>query len=726
MRFCDGCGSAQFQQRDQITEIIERIERLIAPVWGRFRVGSDIVLMAVLFVATALTIFPFFTGEFTQNWGSIESAYIADSIFIVNNFPNLGWYPFWYGGLPFHLSYPPLFIWLVAVIHLMLGVPIGHAYRILGGLAYSTIPLTLYLLAKYLTKSGVAAFFAGITYALVPTFLPTAAPSHVAILVVYGEAPHMLGFSLGLLALVQLLRCMNRPTWPSCLAASILMASVALVNLVALFALAFFLLVAVTTEVLYRTRRAMWTFIFSALLAYGLVAFQYDLGFIIASAQFSTQTGAELTYSILLFPALMLGLGIARRFVSKPLSNRPAIKPVFFALLWILLFFVIVAGRWNWFNIPTLAPQPHRYVPEFDAGVSLLIGMLVMSADKLVSGSTTKLRLAFGKALRIPTLGLILMILLISSILALPYSLTITQPTTQVSVVPEYRIANWLSDHVTDESVFATGSVQFWLNVFSNVRQVKGGSDQGATNTWYDSISYQILTGSDPQISILWAQAWNVKYIVVAFPNASTPYHDYSYPHKFDGVLPLRYYYQGHGVFEVALPRPSLFEAISAQGSLTLSTITGVLDTRDVSAYVNLTQIQPGPNGVQVTYTTVNSDLIQVSVANATPDTAILVKMTYDPQWRAECKGASIGVSQFGPDFMITYPQSQGNYQITFRFERSAGETLGLYLTTTTLVAIVLVSVFEFRRKLRKRPSVSRRSTLAKARGNSVGKDGKY
>jgi len=711
MRFCDGCGAPQLVEQvslpaqAQFTEITNFITRFSSLVSSKLRIGSDILLALVLFAVTALTILPFFSGDFTQNWGSIESAYISDSIFIVNNFPNLAWYPLWYGGLPFHLSYPPLFVSLVAVLHTLSGLSIGQSYRILGGLGYSTAPVALYLLAKYLTKNSLASFFAGLTYSLVPTFVPVIAPSHVAVLAVYGEAPHLFGFTLALLAVLQLLRCMNRPTWFGCLAASLLLASVALANLVALFALALLIVVAVTTEVLYRTKRATRAFFLSALVGFGFASFQYDLRFIISSAQISGSTGAALRYSIILFPTLILGLIIARKFLSGLLSRQPRTKPIFFVLLWVFLLFLILSGRAHWFNLPALAPQPHRYAPEFDAGVSLLIGMLVMSADRLVARFGAKRDLSFKRALRIGLMGLILTILLINSIFTLPYSLTITQPTMQLSNVPEYRIANWLSSHVTDESIFATGTVQFWLNVFSNARQIKGGSDQGATNTWYDAIAYQIITGRDPEVSILWAQAWNMKYIVVTFPNASTPYHDYTYPDKFNHVLPLRYYFEGNGVFEVPLPRPALIEAISAQGATSLSPIAGVLDTRGLSAYVNLTQTQPDPTGGQVTYTIVNPDIIQVSVSGASPDTAILVKMTYDRGWQAILNGASVGISQFGPDFMVTYPQTQGNYQLTFRFQRSDGETIGLYLTMATMAIVILGSAILYRRKRRSRRS---------------------
>ncbi len=663
---------------------------------------ADLMLGLLLFIITALTIFPFFTGDYTNIWGSIEAAYISDAIFVSNNFPNVGWYPFWYGGLPFHLSYPPLFICLVASLHAVSSLSIAHSYRILSGIGYSAAPVALYLLAKSLTKRKLPSFLSGLIYSSVPTFLPlpySLGPSHVGVLTVYGEGPHLFGFTLMLLALWQLLNCMNKPTKLRCLSTSALIASVALTNPIALYALALLVIVAFVTEIIYRNDQGLRPFAVAGLTGYGLVAFQYDLEFMLASAQGSTET-TGLRYSLILLLAMLIAIVLVRRFSSRYLSRWPNTKASLFVALWLILFGTIII-TYVWFNLPSLAPQPYRYVPEFDAGVSLLIGLVIMKVDKTVLGLRGMGSERIRRVRRAWILGALLILLFVNVILLLPISLSETLPSNSLVNVPEYQIASWLSTHVTDQSVFATGTAAFWLNVFSNVRQIRGGSDQGATNSWWDDVNYQIATGPDPAISILWAQAWNVKYVIVTFPNASTLYHDYTHPNKFANVLPLRYYFKGFGIYEVPLARPGLVEDISTQGALSLSPITGVLDTQDLSAYVKLAQNPTNSTGVRVTYTMINPDLLQVSVSGALPDTAILVKMTYDLRWHAELDGKPVGIQQLGPDFMVTYPQTKGNYQLTFHFGRSEGETIGLYLTMATIAIVIIDSVLSYRRKRR-------------------------
>ena len=670
---------------------------------------QDFVLLAVLFIVTALTIFPFFFGDFTQNFGSIESAYISDSIFIANNFPTIGWYPFWYGGFPFHLSYPPFFVASVTILHFATGFSVGQSYRILGGIAYSTAPAALFLLAKSLTKDRVGSFFAGLTYTFVPTFLPSTAPPRVDVLALYGEAPHLFGFALALLSVVLLFLYIDRPTWPRCALASILMAGVALSNLIALYGLALLMLAAVLAEAMFRSRNALLLTALVGGFAYGLSAFQYDPRFIQSSAQFAGSGGIRFhPTEIAAVLVIAVGIVLLRRLASPHFAQQSQLKVVFFYFVWLAIFFLVIAGSQNWFGLPAIAPQGSRYMPELDAGLSLSVGFLVTIGDRLIIRLLARTAKPIRSGARATMLGALFTVLLTISALSLPHAIAITQTTTNLNSVPEYQVASWLSQHVTDESVFATGTVCFWLDVFSNVREIRGGSDQGATSSWWGDVSYQILAGSDPNISILLAQAWNVKYIVVTFPNASTPYHDYTYPMKFANVLQLQYSSGGNGIYEVPLPRPTLIEPVTATGAMALPPIQDALDTPGLSRYVNLTQNTSNDSGAQVTYSILNPDLYEISVTHASRDTAILVKMTYDPGWHAEINGRELEISSIGLGFMIIYPQTEGDYFLTLNFTRSLSEIGGLVITIITLSSIIVITGTDF--KIRQTNSRIKRS----------------
>jgi len=500
------------------------------------------------------------------------------------------------------------------------------------------------------------------------------------------------------LSIFQLFNCISKPTWPRCALAAALIAGVALTNLIALYGFALLLIAVLFTEVMYRSPNALPLTALIGVIAYGLSAFQYDSDFIRSSAEFAHLTGSSFTpLEIASLAILLMGLALFYRFESRLLSKHVQTKVWFFCAAWLAIFLLVIAGSQNWFGLPAIAPQSNRYVPEFDAGISLLMGLLIIYINKLIVRFLTSVNSVISTVSRCVVFGVFFIGLLIVSASAVPHSATVTQPTTYLNNVPEYRIARWLSDHVTDESVFASGTVSFWLDVFSNVRQIRGGSDQGATSPWWDDVEFQIATGSAPQISILLAQAWNVKYIVVTFPNASTPYHDFTYPEKFRNVLPLSYYFMGNGVYEVPLPRPALIEAVSGSFASNLRPINGVLDRSGLSRYVDLTQNSTNDSGAIITYSMINPDLYHIYVSNASEDTAILVKMTYDPAWHVEMNGGELQIFPIGVGFMIIYPQTRGIYSLDLHFDRSLGETVGLFLTILTFGFLVLITLTDFK-----------------------------
>jgi len=656
----------------------------------------DALLALIVFAVTVLTIYPMFSGDFNQNWGAMESAFLSDAVFVVNNYPHLGWYPYWYGGLSFYLSCLPSLPYLVAGLHFLRAWTIGHAYRVITGVAYAATPASLYGLTKLVSKSRVAALIAGLAYSLVPTFLLGLVPSHMEILAIYGEAPHVFTLPFVLLATAQLLRCMRRPSTLGYLTTAILVAVVALTNLIALLAFALFALLALATEIVYgKAGQAMQVFVLSALLSYGLVAFQYDLQFIQSLAAFDVPgvPGGSLVgllsspwlpaYFIIsmMIPGLLLAL-------HSSLGKAERSNAGFLALIWIAVFGTIVIGK-QLFDM-SLAPQPFSYTPELDLGVAFLVGLLAAGVVEKAVTLRRESSQSFKHIIRIGMTLFILAVLIFSSTTSLlTLSSQVTTPATSITDAPEYNIAQWLSAHMTDERVYATGTPAYWLNAFSNVQQMGGDSERGAVNRWWAPVENEIDTGLDPRLSVMWSEAWNVKYIVVTFPNATTTYYDYAYPEKFNDNLPLRYYYQGFGIYEVPLPQPALVQAVSAQAARSLHPISSVSDANALSNYIHI--VDTSVPGTRVSYTRPNPDELSIHVSNASSDTAILVKMTYDQGWEAQLEdGSPISLSQIGPDFIVAYPQKSGEYRLDLHFNTSTSQFLGWFTTVTTLLLVVL------------------------------------
>ncbi len=67
-----------------------------------------------LFLLNAWLIRELFTLEYGVHMGSIEPTYISLARFLMEQWPDISWFRFWYGGVPLENTYPPLLNWVVA------------------------------------------------------------------------------------------------------------------------------------------------------------------------------------------------------------------------------------------------------------------------------------------------------------------------------------------------------------------------------------------------------------------------------------------------------------------------------------------------------------------------------------------------------------------------------------------------------------------------------------
>ena len=82
-----------------------------------------------LFALNALVCRELFTIEYTKFLGSIEAAYIGISRYAIEHPFEWGWFPQWYGGIPYHNTYPPLLHLIVAAVAWLLGISTGLSHH---------------------------------------------------------------------------------------------------------------------------------------------------------------------------------------------------------------------------------------------------------------------------------------------------------------------------------------------------------------------------------------------------------------------------------------------------------------------------------------------------------------------------------------------------------------------------------------------------------------------
>jgi hypothetical protein len=98
------------------------------------RFGSFAADGLALYLLTVALIWPLFGILYLQQWGSIESTFMAHARFLVEHWPHPQWQPLWYCGTRFDYIYPPALAYGTAILSMLFSLPIAHAYHIYIGL----------------------------------------------------------------------------------------------------------------------------------------------------------------------------------------------------------------------------------------------------------------------------------------------------------------------------------------------------------------------------------------------------------------------------------------------------------------------------------------------------------------------------------------------------------------------------------------------------------------
>jgi len=648
---------------------------------------KDIAALLGLLVLNVAVVHPLFQGEYTQYWASVEPVYMAVARFITQHPLYPTWNPLWYGGYPFRIFYTPLLPYTLALIHALSPLSIPAVYRLVTASLYLLAPLTWYALVLYLTKRRLTAISAALAYSLLPSFvylIPEVrnvaqgfgyAPWRLLVLMLYGEGPHTCALAFTPLAALFFLRALREPKFANYLIAAFFISLVALINFIALFSLGMILVAILISEmVIGQPSEKLKRGLISGLLTYGLCAFWFNLSFIKAS--FSFGTGSQVLHNLVtIWPLLLLFLLLSGGLFAL-FSGETKLQPLLLSLLWLASLGLIVFS-WYGFHL-AIAPQPNRYMPELDMAFTLLLALAVTRIyDSLASKKG-------GGVYAIPSALSLIACLGVLSLPFLRVAHTITRPRSGIADTFEYQIACWFTEHIEkEERVYVTGNTTFWLNLFSDVAQVRGGLDQSATNPWWEHVTYQINTGEDGSLAMLWAKAFNVRYILVNYLESSDPFHDYSHPEKFEGFLEPVYSQAGNVIFEVPLASADLVRMVDLVKLRALPSIENALDKDSLQAYIDLVE-----GGREILYTVDSIDRVNI-YAGLGGDEAILVRMTHDPGWRASADGRRLPIRPDPVGFMVIEPGSAGQYNIILEHGRVWDEWLGYSITVLTILGII-------------------------------------
>jgi hypothetical protein len=596
--------------------------------------------------------------------GSIEGTHIALARWARDHWNALGWFPLWYGGIPYVYSYPPLVPYLVAGVSALLAITPAHAYHAVTAVLYSLGPVTLFGLALRLSGSRTWSFAAGLVYSLVSssTFLIPAVSydaggmwgvRRLQALVQYGEGPHVVALALLPLAVMLLSLALDKRRAAWWLLAALGLASVPLTNWIGVPALAM-----AVAALLFARQPSAWWQEWGKAIAAGVAAYLIASPWIPPSAIGVMQSNQN-TLSGSLSPAPVLAawflaVVVILAFCLWPFRRYSTPFRIRFALLFLLPTAAVTLAS-AWFDV-SLLYQPARFHLELEMALALALALLGGELLKRVAPRA-----------RIAIVFLFAALACYGLLRCNTHAKRLVRPIAIERTI-EFQEADWFERNLPGRRVFAPGSVGFFLNVFSNTPQFAGGADQAVINPLWTHVNYQILTGEnagarEAEIALLWLDAFGVDAVSVSGPKGREFYKPFRNPRKFEGVLP-ELWRSGDDVIYRVPRRSASLAHVLRPADLAPRPPAGGLDVGPVRRYVAALD-NPAYPLARMTWLTPNS----ASISAALEEGQILsVQVSYHPGWRASVAGQPRAVRADNLGQLVVEPRCTGPCTVEILF----------------------------------------------------------
>jgi hypothetical protein len=631
------------------------------------------VISLAIFALNALICAPLFRIEYLDDFQSNEGSWITFARFLSQNWPHVGWFPWFNAGMPFEDTYLPLVSGLVAIISTLVRCSPAHAFHFVTALAYSLAPVFLFLFALGVSGRLAPSVWAGVLWSLLspsivfPQLLQDLGTPwglrRLHNIVIYGETPHNVAICLLPISLLFTWRYWETPTIRNFALAALAAAAVMLTNAFGV------VVVFVSSLILFAAQKHLAWKPFAAVCGIQVAAYLAICRFLPPSVIRLLETNSQLvsgdyrfTSRTLLygacFAAFLAALWAASRRVSDLILQ--------FAILFSACFGGIAALGFAGVN---LMPQPTRYHLELEPGLCLIAAFVLV---------------------RIPSRAVLVICgTLLASIAVKDYRFArnLIHPVDIAQSTP-YREARWISSHLPGQRVLVAGEAEWLFNLFSDNPQMGAGHEPTAPN-WIQRVAvYTIFTGQnageqDAAISILWLKAFGVGAIVVPGKDSKDHYHAVANPDKFDGLLPLVWRESGDSIYQVPLQSTSLAHVIPKSAIVTKQPANG-LDVAEVRAYVDA--LKPA----DITWE--NPDHARITAPMDSPE-VLSIQITYDPGWQARVGLRKVKTSADKLGFIVVEPKCEGVCSVELEFtgglEREAAVAISL-LTFAGLFAMLL------------------------------------
>ncbi len=652
---------------------------------------------AALFVLNALVCRELFTIEYTKFLGSIEAAYIGISRYAIEHPFEWGWFPLWYTGVPYENTYPPLLHLIVAAVAWLGGISPALAHHAVTATFYAAGPVTLFAMLLALSRRLYPSLLAALVYSLVspaPVLVsglrnwagPGYEPARLQALLEFGDGPHIAAVTLLPLAVWALHRALERPRPGRTFLAATALASVVLTNWLGAFSLA----IMAVSYLLARSNEQGWGRLVLrsasiAAIAYGLALpgippsniadirhnAQYTIGYF-------PMTARHLAYGAI----IIVIAGVMWRFFRRWETTRVIVFGCYLTLFFSAL--VLTDDLWGL----KLMPQPHRYHHELEMAVCLLgVFVLARLTNRLPGRWEAFVATASAVLLTVVQYG--------------NYrekARIILRPIDMAETF-DYEASVWLGEHLPDDRVFLSGSVQFWLNAFADTPQVGGGFGQGIVNRTIPALHFGVpFTEGDGERTAMWLRLYGAQAVAVSGPGGRDRYHEvWRDSNKFDGVLP-EIWRQGEDViYRVPQRSRSIAHVILPEHVPHRSPVNN-LDTLPVEP---LARALEDPALPTASLEWINPSNIAID-AELEVDHLLFIQVAHHAGWRAFVDEQPLRIRKDALGFMIVEPRCEGPCRITLSFGAGHEMLLSRLICGLTIVGGLFWGVVS-RRIARKR-----------------------
>lgn len=590
--------------------------------------------------------------EYTQARESIEWAYLGLARYILEHglatiYGDAEWFPYWYGGVPFENTYPPLLHYLVAALSALSELSVGRAYHVVTAGFYCLGSVGVWLLAWRWTSALWPSVFAAAFYSLLSPcswLMPSIAGDlngywmnqRLSALARYGEGPHVVSLALIPFALLAVDWALDRFDWRRVGIAAMACAAVPLSNIIGGFALAFGVLALVAAKGgrawLYAPVIGGWAYLMA--LRWLHPATIADLQ---RNAQFVGGSFLMDRWHYLFLAGLAVvtcGVAIGLRQVSGAAKTSGFLVPM-----------AAIPLAWEYFSF-YFAPQPHRYHLEMDLGIALLLafGLSQVPRAWMVSvaglGALTVFGFVAGRELD-----------------------RHIQPM-KFEESWDLRITRWMANYDPAARVYFQGTPRFFAGVKYDQVQFGGGFINGLRIPIFFLADYGITAyKGDGKLTSAWLKALGVDYVAVGDETTEDPFRPWQAPRQFDGLLTEVWRERGDAIYWLGRRNESLAHAIP-RGALMDKLPVSYLESDQLMRYVEAMESEASHGGV---LQWVTPSRARIEAAPEAGD-AVSVQIAHDSRWTAKVEGEVWPIQRDALGWMWIEPRKAGPIVVELEF----------------------------------------------------------